>query len=175
MFSIEYEDREVLDYLNMLAVRIDDMTPAMHDIGQNLSETTQRRFDTSTSPDGDPWAPNTEVTILEYLGLYKSSFKKDGGESAKGVARRGSKKPLIGDTGSLFSTIFHDAGRDFAVIGSPMEYAITQQFGARQGQYGRDRRNHPIPWGDIPARPFLGASEEDKRSILDIVQGYLKP
>jgi len=31
----------------------------------------------------------------------------------------------------------------------------------------------PIPWGDIPARPFLGLSDEDRSGILDIVSEAL--
>jgi phage gpG-like protein len=48
-------------------------------------------------------------------------------------------------------------------------------FGARQGAFGRTRRNGPIPWGNIPARPFLPISENgemnafDKEEIRDIL------
>lgn len=134
-----------------------------------MSESTKRRFDTSTGPDGEPWAPNTETTILHYLGVYKGSYRKDGKLSSKGSERAIGKKPLIGETRSLMSTIYYQlVGNSAVEIGSPMEYAGMQQFGGARSQY-------PHLWGDIPARPFLVISQNDEAAILDIVEGYLSP
>jgi phage gpG-like protein len=62
-------------------------------------------------------------------------------------------------------------------IGTNVIYAPTHQFGARQGQYGRyatrRRTSIPIPWGDVPARPFLGVSAEDERVILNLIKANL--
>ena len=71
-------------------------------------------------------------------------------------------------------------GNNELTFGSPLEYAATQQFGAEQGEFGRGsfkKRNgsFPIPWGDIPARPFVGISDQDQVEILDIIRGYLAP
>ena len=56
-------------------------------------------------------------------------------------------------------------------------YAAVQQFGARAGSLwsGKDRRgrNAKAPWGDIPARPYLGLSAKDERNIMEIVRDYL--
>jgi phage gpG-like protein len=61
-----------------------------------------------------------------------------------------------------------------------MEYAATQQYGARRGEFGTGsyktrKGTFPMPWGDIPARPFLGFSDDDQAIILGIVRRYLKP
>ena len=55
------------------------------------------------------------------------------------------------------------------------------QFGAAQGQFGafigKDKLGrdhfHAIPWGDIPARPFLGLAEEDRTNILATIAEHL--
>ncbi len=52
------------------------------------------------------------------------------------------------------------------LLGSPMEYAAMQQFSGKKSEF-------PHLWGDIPARPFLGISKEDRQAILDIVEAYL--
>lgn len=39
-------------------------------------------------------------------------------------------------------------------------------YAARQGA-------SPLPWGDIPARPFLGASDDDQANIVSLVRSYL--
>jgi phage gpG-like protein len=54
-----------------------------------------------------------------------------------------------------------------------MEYAAVQQFGAVAGALGRNKRGSPIPWGNIPARPFLGVSAQDKVEVLEILQEAL--
>jgi len=50
----------------------------------------------------------------------------------------------------------------------------VQQFGAKKGQFGKTRRGAPIPWGNIPARPFLGVSVSDRSDILAILAEHLR-
>lgn len=55
------------------------------------------------------------------------------------------------------------------------------QFGARKGEFGAysgtNRKGHPYsgvaPWGDIPARPYLGLSQEDQVTIHALLADYL--
>lgn len=53
-----------------------------------------------------------------------------------------------------------------------MIYAGSQQFGAAKGSFGNTKRGSPIPWGDIPAREFLGLSDEDRHEVSGIVTDY---
>ncbi|MHB8921670.1 MAG: phage virion morphogenesis protein [Halothiobacillus sp.] len=48
-----------------------------------------------------------------------------------------------------------------------------QQFGAAEGAFGETTTGHPIPWGDIPARPFIGLSDKDEAEILNIITSYM--
>ena len=59
------------------------------------------------------------------------------------------------------------------LVGSGRVYAGTHQFGAKRGAFGRTAKGGPIPWGDIPARPFLGLSDADANEITALVAGYL--
>ena len=59
-------------------------------------------------------------------------------------------------------------------VGSTRIYAGTHQFGAQRGAYGTNTKGAPIPWGDIPARPFLGVSDADKKTILEIINKHLQ-
>ena len=59
-------------------------------------------------------------------------------------------------------------------VGSTRIYAGAHQFGARRGACGTNKKGAPIPWGDIPARPFLGVSDADKKTILEIINKRLK-
>ena len=78
------------------------------------------------------------------------------------------KKPLTGETRALATTINYQLQGDNAVsIGSPMVYAAMQQFGGKKSDF-------PHLWGNIPARPFLGASEADKTNIAELVRSYMR-
>lgn len=168
MITVSIDNRSVIEALEDLRGKVGNMKPALRDIGEYLTETTKRRFDTGTAPDGSNWPANTQTTILNYLGAYKGSHKKAGKISKAGTARSAAKKPLIGETRSLMSTIdYRLRGNDALEIGSPMIYSAMQQFGGSKSTF-------PKLWGDIPARPFLGVSGEDERSILDIVAEYME-
>lgn len=167
MISIKVNDKQVLDAINQLVSRSKNLRPAFAEIGEDLVESTKRRFATATAPDGSPWAPNSSVTVDRYLGVFKNSYKKDGSLSKAGAARSSGKRPLTGETKALRSTINYQLqGSTGVSIGSPMVYAAMQQFGGTKSKF-------PHLWGDIPARPFLGVSESDTTNILDILGSYL--
>ena len=185
MISVQVNDKQVLAVLAQLSERAQNLRPAFAEIGEDMVESTKRRFATATAPDGTPWAPNSPVTVARYLGIFKnthnsdgslrkgggdvikSALKKDGTLSKSGQARSAAKKPLTGETRALQTTINYQLqGAHGVSIGSPMVYAAMQQFGGTKSQF-------PQLWGDIPARPFLGVSATDKTNILDILGSYL--
>lgn len=172
MIDIEIDDNKLKAALERIHRRLSDMTPVMRDIGELLVERTKQRFATSTGPDGKAWASNAPSTLAAYLGKYGGNFKKGGGLSKKGAARAAAKKPLIGESRALSTTIHYQADRASVTIGSPMVYAAIHQFG---GKAGRGRKV------TIPARPFLPVTAsgqwlgtEDRDAVLDILKDALK-
>lgn len=169
MITIQFDDKQSRQVFARLAASAKNPRPVLEEIGELLLDSTKQRFGTSRAPDGTPWAKNSSTTILQYLARYKSSFsKRDGRMTKKGAERASSKRPLIGETGDLSRQIFKRVDDNHTLfVGSTMIYAAVQQFGAKKGAFGK------APWGDIPARPFLGISDQDHRSILDTVSDYL--
>lgn len=163
MIRIELEDQAVQAAFARLEQAATQLQPVMQEIGEFLAETTKQRFQTGTAPDGSRWAPNTEVTYVRMLDKYKGSYGKKGQISTAGANRVMGKKPLIGETGALSTTINYRAGANFVEIGSPMVYAAVHQFGARRHSFSGGK----TPWGDIPARPFLGISPEARDNIQE--------
>jgi phage virion morphogenesis protein len=166
-FTVTVDDTQVLAALRRLRQKTDNLAPVLKQVGEDLVESTKQRFATATAPDGTPWAPNTQVTILKYLGLSKGNYNKDGKLSQKGAGRVTSKKPLTGETGALGQQIHYQVSGNVLEVGSAMEYAAMQQFGGRKSDF-------PNLWGDIPARPFLGLSAGDVADIEQTVLDYLK-
>lgn len=174
MIKIEISDNGVNQALTRLANTTQHLPTVLELIGEMLVDSTKQRFVTSTGPDGQRWASNSQVTILRYLGKYKSSFSKKTGKLTKaGAVSAAGKRPLIGETHDLSRKIFPKVEGSTLYIGSTMIYAAAQQFGMSKGYAGANRRGSPIPWGDIPARPFLGLSDQDRVNILDTISDYL--
>lgn len=171
--NIEIDRAHVLATLRALSEAAVNLRPAMSHVGEYLILSTRQRFSAGRSPDGTPWAPNTETTLLRHLGRFKGSFNKEGRLSNKGAGRVAGKRPLIGETGALSSQIAKVVGDDYVEVGSTMEYANVHQLGAAKGAFGRTRRGAPIPWGDIPARPFIGLSSDDEVEVIAILREHL--
>lgn len=155
MIEIRLDDREVRAALERLERRLGNLKPVMNELGELIVERAKRRFETSTGPDGKAWAKNAPSTIAAYLGRSSGNYKKRGGLTKRGQARAAAKKPLIGETKELSRQIAYRADKSSVTVYSSREQAAVMQFGAKRGAFGRTKRGAPIPWGDIPPRPFL--------------------
>lgn len=164
MINVEFNDAEVQAALNNLAAGLTDMSKVMNEIGMFLVASTEKRFDGTEAPDGSQWAPRSPVT----LAIYAREKAKFG--------------PVLHKSGTLRQTIAHSYGPDEVTVGSNVLYAAVQQFGAAQGAFGasigKDKKGrdhfHSIPFGNIPARPYIGVSDSDRTGILDIVGEWLE-
>ena len=149
------DDAEILAALNRLLVAVDNPRPALLDAAEQLMQSTQQRFSTKTAPDGSQWDRNSDVTI----------------------ARKGENNPLIGGDigvdgfrvggGTLLQQFNYDLSDDGFDLFNTMQYAAMQQFGGAKEEF-------PHLWGDIPARPFLGVSEDDKEHVLAIFTQFFE-
>lgn len=137
----------VNEALNRVAYRTDHLSGILHDIGEELIESTKRRFTTQLSPDGYRWKSNSFLTVKRKGPQYRP--------------------PLTGLTGKLQQTISYLVQGNDLYVGSPMDYARVQQEGGESHwqEYNED-------W-DIPARPFLGISDSDTAQILLAINHYL--
>lgn len=160
MFSVELKADTLNAGLAELEANVTDWTPAMEQIGEYLVMSTKERFKAGESPEGAKWAPKSPTTLARY-GARKSN--------------RVDVRPLFGPSGALSSQIFHETAPTHVSVGSNLIYAAVHQFGAGKGAFGSMANGSPIPWGNIPARPFLGLSLEDETNILALVVDYLTP
>jgi phage virion morphogenesis protein len=145
--TIEIDDAELRAQLSRLTGGLQDLSPVMREIGEVLTASTKARFGSQTDPEGRRWEDNSPVTLARKSSPY-----------------------ILTEHGYLGGTIrpqLEDAGQSVAV-GTDRVYGAMQQFGGTKAQW-------PHLWGDIPARPFLGISDEDRTNILEILRDYLQP
>ena len=74
----------------------------------------------------------------------------------------------------LIQSIQYQVGPASVEWGSNLIYAAVQQFGASKGAFGTARNGTSIPWGTIPARPFIGVSDEDETALVDLIEDWLQ-
>jgi phage virion morphogenesis protein len=160
MIRIDLTEDEITAALERLSRSLTNTTPVMQDIGELMVRSTKQRFPEGRSPDGAAWLPKSPTTLAAY--------------QARGD--RMDFRPLFGPSGRLSSEIFYEVGPGggSVEVGSNLIYAAVMQFGAAQGAFGATSRGGPIPWGPIPARPFLGVSEEDRTNILATIDDWLQ-
>ncbi|WP_028875179.1 phage virion morphogenesis protein [Tepidiphilus margaritifer] len=63
MIKIELDDREVRQALDRLARRVNNLTPALHDVGQALMEGSRARIGEGRDWQGRPFASNAPSTL----------------------------------------------------------------------------------------------------------------
>ena len=153
--TINLDASELERVLHNAANHLTDTAPLMQDISRALESETLLRFHFGGRP---AWAGLSPVTLARR-------------------ARGGGA--ILQDTGELKGSIKATHTNDTASVGSNLKYAPTHQFGAKQGEFGRSDRNTPLPWGDIPARPFIPMDKNGDISydgflaVREVVNGYL--
>jgi phage gpG-like protein len=104
--------------------------------------------------------------------------------------------------GGMAGSIHARADKDKVVIGTNKIYAAVHQFGAKKGSFGAveagikthmrkitqafgrpvkarkitvraHTRKMKLPWGDIPARPFMMAQDEDWDEIRESLNDFI--
>lgn len=137
-------DRELRRALNRFIQRAQNLKPVFSDIGEMLLLSHRERWDDEVAPDGTPWEQLSDK--------YKASKRKR--ES------NGHDKILVLDT------FLRDDGLSYSAAHSGLEFGTDKIYGATH-QFGDPDRN-------IPARPFLGISDDDETEILEIISVWLK-
>jgi phage virion morphogenesis protein len=149
-----------------------DLSVPMRIIAELVKSSIKKNFATGAAPDGTPWLP----------------LKRP----RQGKRHKGSSAQPLRDTGLLMASVtsagphhLETIGSNFLEIGTNLVYAGVHQFGATINQAERHRRK---PWVftneqgatiftrrirahtvRLPARPFLGFSDELVQDISDVL------
>jgi len=154
--GIRVEATGALAGLHDLVARLEHPHPMFEAIGGALLESTQRRFETGSAPDGSVWPQSIRAMVGERGG------------------------PTLNDTGRLLDSLTFNASDQGLELGTNVLYAAVQQFGATirpkaaGGKLAFRLLGRTIFADEvtIPARPFIGLDEDDERAILEIAGDY---
>ncbi|MHA3079543.1 phage virion morphogenesis protein [Acinetobacter sp. ANC 5502] len=155
MTVIQINDQNLITRLNKVARAMRDPTRLGHAIANSLLTVVEDNFDSEGRP---AWAGLRPVTLARRINMGK----------------------VLEQSGQLRRSISTHVAKDSVEIGTNDPKAPTHQFGARQGQYGKSSRNTSLPWGTIPARPFLPMDKngnlqpEAEQALFDDVDHFYK-
>ncbi|MDR1936003.1 MAG: phage virion morphogenesis protein [Candidatus Accumulibacter sp.] len=157
MITIELDNARAMAALNRLLRAGVNPAPVLKAIGEDLVESTRQRIHAGgPGPHGEVWERNSPVTMA--LAAKFNRPKKMGNH------------PLV-DSGILMDTISFRVSGDTLYVGTD-RFADEWEGGAAVLHFGTDRagRDHKVK---IPARPFLGVSNDDADEIEATVNEVL--
>jgi len=174
-FDVKIDDSGLKRLLKRLTGRLRNLTPVTREIGEIVLESIQRNFQVGGRP--RRWRRLSRATIAQRKRI-----------------RRWPGKILFrqGPAGGLMGSISYAPGPDRVTLSARKVYAAVHQFGARRGEFGRvlatvrqytrkdgvtvraHTRRMLVPWGTIPARPFMVVQTGDWAEIKHAVGNYLR-
>ncbi len=144
--------KDLAKKLNSYSLSNSERQSLLRSLGLEIEEQTKERIEhTKTAPDGSPWAEVSEIT--------------------RRYAYRGS---TLFRSGYLLQSIESQVSSWQVLVGATREYAAVHQFGVKRGDFGTDSDGRPIPWADIPARPYLGLGTDDISELEEITEQWLR-
>lgn len=141
--------------LAALAAANGDLSDLMDGLGLYLESSTIERFDTETAPDGSGWTPSRRA-------------REQGGKT-------------LTDSARLKLSISHRSSATDAEVGTNVIYAAIHQYGGTIRPKNGEFLTFALPGGlglrrvrevIMPARPFLGISDEDEQELLALTEDY---
>lgn len=151
--SFTFDDAALRHELRDRLKKLDDLEPFLKSIGEEFvgaDGIINTRFKTETDPEGNPWTPLSD----ERIAYREKKFP-------------GAPLTILRMRGHLAGSINYQVDGSKLKIGTDTnveDYAAIHQFG---GEAGRNLA------AEIPARPYLGYSQDDLDHIHEELEVYL--
>lgn len=174
MASITINMNKVVGALKELESRLLDATPAFRDIADLELSQTLLRFKKEVDPNNKKWpiphtirrgtGPETGSgsrtktsgwTPSEAMEYFVNSNFHAAPPGWRLFSRSQGDK-ILRDTGTLMNSIGRAYGKNYAIVGTNLEYAPKHQDG-----------------DGVKRRQFLGINKKTEQNVLDVVRSYL--
>ena len=155
--NIRVDDAAVRAALDRLRRFAADPAPALKTAGEALITSTQERIRDEVSPDGARWP----------------ALRPDYAEAKR-------SRGMLIESGGLVGSFTRQVTGSRLVVGTNVHYAAIHQFGGTirpKGSALRFRIGRRWVFArkvTIPARPFLGISDEDREEIIEIFEEHAR-
>ncbi len=156
MLTVHSDDLgEAGKVLQQLSGSLKNTQPLMRSLATLLENSTRKRFETKTAPDGEKWADWTDSTKRRYAKpIWRTKNKK---RYLAGLKPR-PKERLMRDSSRLLRSLTRHATAQMAQVGTNVQYAPYHQLGTKR----------------MVARPMFGISDQDRVDILDLLGEFVQ-
>lgn len=166
--QVRIDDDQVMKRLDDIAKGCRDLRPVLSAFGDYLVKETVTRFDREQDPDGRAWQPLSATTL---------ALKKN--------------KTILTESTDLRNSFHRQVGRAGLKVGTDRPYAAAHQFGLKQAMNIRPHRRRVASRSksgvqsgvafvkahtrqvNLPARPFLGFTAQDRQELIETIKDYL--
>ncbi len=165
--KINIDDKQIQRKIAAIAKTAKNLQPAFAEIGEHMLRSTDERFKNEISPEGQKWQPLAVATLESYYTTKKRKARGKKGSYTKAFKKYVGAKKILTKAGHLRRVIYK-ATNNSVTIGNNKQakgYAAIHQFG---GKAGRGRKV------TIPARAWLGVSDEDQKEIREIIFSHIR-
>ena len=188
--SLKVRNQEVEQAITALLGSINlagGLTPAMQAVAALLKAGTDLRFKEQRAPDGTPWRPTHRGgTILRLTSRLRNSITPRSDASSAGVGTNLIYAPIH----QFGGTIRASKGKYLAIPIGPAAIAASRAGGGPRQfpgplHYIVSHAGNKLLMGDdgpqyvlkesvtMPARPFLGLSDDDSKGVIDILSAHI--
>lgn len=153
-FEVNYTGADrVQDLLKNLheSFNATDQAEILSKVGQIYLDETRKRFISQYDVDRKKWTPLSKTTI-----------------------RRKGHSTIGYQTGKLYDSIKMQVFHSSVFIGTDVPYAPTFHYKIKKGQYTKGNSHFITPWGDIPARTFIGRNKRLDDSVIKMLKKHFK-
>lgn len=157
MLTITVDDSAFRSYLAELQGRLDDLTPVMQSIGQELETRISSRFETESDPSGKPWEPWAEAT--------RETYPYPGTVFAEAMGGPGNGR-ILDRYGDMLGSLNWEADTTSVRVGFGQPYSTYHEWGTK----------HMPRRGLLFANPDTGTlGPDDEKAVLDLLTDWLIP
>lgn len=171
-------DKQLQDGLNRLAFRMENLAPLMRAIAGDMHDAIEENFAKQGRP---PWAELSETTIAQRQkeGTWPGKTLQRSGSMATAVTTRSDAVSATASIAKVQAKTLHFGAKKGAFGKKPVTQKVKKH--ERKTKSGKIITVKPfqrtitmsIPWGDIPARPFMHIPEADLIGIKKRIEKHL--
>ena len=173
----------------------------MNGITLTINDTEVRRLLAELQERSGHLRPALNVAATMMQQAVRANFAQGG--RPQWLPLKGRQGQPLRDTGRLMNSLTREATQTEARVGTNVVYAAVHHFGAAKGSFGTfsqqvqpherlvrqvfgrqlqqakkvrvraHTRRAKLPWGDIPARPFMMLEDTDVTDIRDMLARWI--
>lgn len=162
--DIIIDDGAVQDALSRLARNAGDVRPVLIDMSEYMLREIEGRFRDEKDPDGNKWK---ELSFATLYGSFRGRKTKKSGGHLAAFRKYQARRKILTRKGHLRASMVYQISGGTARVGTNKVYAAVHQFGA---SFSILKTGAEI---NIPARPFLGINEANRRELIEIAKSHL--